>query len=358
MKRLFSILSMMVLSTNLMAQSWVERAEKFDDDFYRTNEAIRIADNLLLYQHTTGAWPKNIDFTKPLNEQEKAVVIQSKSDINESTIDNRATTTEVLYLSHVYQATGNEKYKDAALAGINYLLEAQYDNGGWPQFWPRPKGYYTHITYNDNAMVNVMKLMRDASKRKAPFQYLSDEVAERCKRSFDLGITCILNTQIRQNDTLKVWCAQHDEHTLQPAKARAYELPSFSAAESCGITLLLMGISKPSQAIIDAVEGSVAWLKATQLEGIRVEFFTNEQGKRDRRVVNCPEEESCQPIWARFYTLDTCRPFFCGRDGVVRYNLSEIELERRVGYGWYTDKPREVLKKYEQWKKKLKNRKK
>ncbi len=33
-------------------------------------------------------------------------------------------------------------------------------------------------------------------------------------------------------DRLTVWCAQHDEKTLQPAKARAVELPSLSGLES------------------------------------------------------------------------------------------------------------------------------
>ena len=30
------------------------------------------------------------------------------------------------------------------------LLEAQYDNGGWPQYHPRATGYHKHITFNDN----------------------------------------------------------------------------------------------------------------------------------------------------------------------------------------------------------------
>lgn len=354
MKQVSFLFVLLFFCTNLFAQNWVHQAEEFEDEFYQTPEAIRIADNLLLYQHTTGGWPKNINFMAKLDEEDIKKALEQKDDINQSTIDNRATTTEIIYLSKLYQATNIEKYRKAALDGIDYLLKAQYENGGWPQFWPRPKGYYTHITYNDNAMVNVMKLMRDAAKGKAPFQYLTKETKNRCKESFEKGIECILNTQIRQNDTLTIWCAQHDEHTLEPAKARAYELPSFCSAESSGITLLLMGISKPSQAVIEAIEASVAWFKAHQLNNIRVEFFTNEEGKRDRRVVNCSPEEACEPLWARFYTLDTHRPFFCGRDGIIRYNLSEIEIERRVGYGWYSDKPRELLKKYEQWKKKIK----
>jgi len=42
-------------------------------------------------------------------------------------------------------------------------------------------------------------------------------------------------------------------------------------------------------------------------------------------------------------------PLFCNRDGIIVYSLAEVARERRTGYGWYTDEPREVLKKYPKW---------
>lgn len=56
--------------TNLFAQetvnykekkpykTWVKMAPKLNDEFFKTPEAIRIGDNVLLYQQTTGGWPK------------------------------------------------------------------------------------------------------------------------------------------------------------------------------------------------------------------------------------------------------------------------------------------------------------
>ena len=82
-------------------------------------------------------------------------------------------------------------------------------------------------------------------------------IRERCQAAFDKGVECILNTQIIVDGKPTVWCAQHDEQTLQPASARAYELPSFSGAESVGIVQLLMNIDHPSQRVIDAVKGAV-----------------------------------------------------------------------------------------------------
>ena len=121
-------------------KEWVHLAPKFNDAFFRTEEAQRIGDNVLLYQQVTGGWPKNIYMPAELTEQEYTKAWNAKGDVNQSTIDNNATTTEIQYLARLYQATQKEKYKEGVLKGIQYLLKAQYDNGGWPQFYPRHTG--------------------------------------------------------------------------------------------------------------------------------------------------------------------------------------------------------------------------
>ena len=317
--------------TNLFAQetvnykekkpykTWVKMAPKLNDEFFKTPEAIRIGDNVLLYQQTTGGWPKNIYMPAEL--------------------------------TRLYLATHIEKYRDSALDGIRYILKAQYPNGGWPQFWPRPKGYYTHITYNDNAMVNVMELLREVYEKKAPYEYVPDSICNRARAAFNKGVECILKTQVVLNGKPTVWCAQHDEHTLAPAKARAYELPSLSGQESDEIVILLMSLPNPSQEVINCIENAVEWFKSSKIEGIKKEFFTNDEGKKDYRMVPCTD---CPPLWARFYTLEDNRPFFSDRDGVKKFDISEIGHERRNGYSWYNSDGLKVLKKYEQWKKKNK----
>lgn len=335
-------------------KDWVRIASKLDDSFFDTDEALRIGDNVLLYQHHTGGWPKNIYMPAELSKKERKQVIKEKDNANESTIDNGATSTEIRYLSRLYLASGVEKYKEAAIEGIRYIMKSQYDNGGFPQFWPRPTGYYTHITYNDNAMVNVLKLLRDVYQRKSPYTYAPDALCQEARAAFDKGIECILNTQVRQNGKLTVWCAQHDEHTLQPAKARAYELPSLSGAESDNIVLLLMSLPSPSPRIIAAVEGAVEWFKTNRITGITRQNFTDAEGRKDYRMVPCPQDDyPCPTLWARFYTLEDNRPFFCDRDGVKKFDISEIGHERRNGYSWYNNEGENVLEQYEKWKQRI-----
>ena len=69
-------------------------------------------------------------------------------------------------------------------------------------------------------------------------------------------------------------------------------------------------------------------------------------------------DPTAPPIWARFYEIGTNRPFFCGRDGVKKYSLAEIEHERRIGYAWYTNAPAYLLdKEYPLWRSKYPQKK-
>ncbi|MDP3683856.1 MAG: pectate lyase, partial [Ignavibacteria bacterium] len=259
-------------------------------------------------------------------------------------------------LAKVYAKIKDERYRQAFENSLNYIFKAQYANGGWPQFFPFRKGksvaYASHITYNDNAMVNVMTLLRDIVHEKdiyAPMQ-ISNETRVKAKKAFDKGVECLLRTQIIVDGKPTVWCAQHDEFTLDPAKARSYELASFSGFESVGITLLLMQIKNPSEEIINAVNGAVKWFEKNKIEGIKLVPIDQKGGKPDMIVV---EDKTPHALWARFYDLETGKPFFCDRDGIKKNTLAEIGYNRRSGYSWYTNSPEKVFKKYPEWVKKF-----
>jgi len=329
-------------------KKWPDIIRKNDNAWFASAEAKKIAENVLLYQRNIGGWPKNIQMQQELSPQQQKDLIELKKTAAETTTDNGATCQEMLFMSKMYAQVKDERYKESFLKGLDYLLEAQYDNGGWPQFYPLKKGYYTHITYNDDSMVHILNVMKEISAQSDYYSIKpSKEVIEKTKKSFEKGIDCIIKTQYRQNGVLTAWCAQHDEVTLAPAKARAYELPSLSGKESAKITLLLMSVEKPSPEIITAVQSAKAWFEKTKITNLEEKRVVNDAGKIIEKKMIVTQNAS--PIWARFMELDTNEPFFCDRDGIKKKSLDEIGAERRNGYAWYTDEPKEVLKKYAGW---------
>lgn len=324
-----------------------------DPQFFATPEARRIGEQVLLWQRTTGGWPKNINMVSPMTQAEVQEVLADKDRIDDSTTDNDATTIQIAYLARLYKVGGDERYKNAVIKGINYLLSGQYDNGGWPQFWPEMRDYQIHITYNDDAMVSTMALLRDIAMQKAPFDsdLCDNALRQRLMEAFDKGVKCILATQIVVDGTPTVWCQQHDRETFAPAKARSYELPSFCSQESAAIVQLLMEIPDPSPEVINAVNNAMAWFEKTRLKN-RSFKRVDVDGKSMAMLFENPADDT--PVWARYYDLENCRPFVCGRDGIPHDNLDEIEEERRNGYSWYNDRPALLLPIYEDWKARFK----
>jgi PelA/Pel-15E family pectate lyase len=323
----------------------------YPDDFYGSDESRRIAENVLVYQHDNGGWPKNIDMAQQLSAEEQAKQ-RKRRNVMETLIDNGATYTQIRFLALVHKATGEAKYAEAAQRGIEYLLEAQYENGGWPMIYPIRHGYYQHITFNDGAMIGVMNTLRDASTGKEPFGFVDSDTRERARRAIEKGLDVIFKCQVVVDGRPTAWCAQHDEIDFRPQAARTYELPSLSGYESVGIVEYLMEIDDPSPEVKRAVEDAVAWFEQVKINGLAVRFEREPGARRptDRVVV---EDPSADPIWARFYEIGTNRPMFVGRDGIVHDHLADIERERRVGYAWLGDWPHDLLKKkYPAWHKK------
>jgi PelA/Pel-15E family pectate lyase len=325
----------------------------FSQDNIADHDAV--ADHMLLYQRSVGGWPKHIgeekiDYTKPISEAAKAGLLDDKFR-NDATIDNNATSKEIRYLIKAYKTSGNKNYLQAAENGVRYLLQMQKPNGGFPQFYPDSSLYRGQITYNDNAMINALNVLWDVAYGKAGFDAADARLKAPAKAAIEKGIECILNTQVKVAGKPTVWCAQHDKATLVPVKARAFELASLSGSESIGIVEFLMKVENPSPQVKNAVNSAVQWLDAAKIKGYKTQRIEDKSQPKGEDVVLVKDDAST--IWARFYDLETGKPFFCGRDGVKKASLSEIEYERRTGYAWYGTWPQRLLEKeYPEWKKK------
>lgn len=311
------------------------------DAWFQGEEAARTARNVLSWQASTGGWPKNTDTTS---------AYAGDRDKLQSTFDNGATTDELRFLARLHTAPG---CSNAFMRGLEHILKAQYPNGGWPQFYPPPKEkYHRYITFNDDSMVRLMNFLREVATSNR-YQFVDLPHREAAQRAFDRGIDCILKCQIRVDGTLTAWCAQHDEIDLSPRPARSFELASLSGSESVGLVRLLMSLPKPSREVICAVDSAIAWFDTARINSVRLveQAAPGTVSGKDKTVVVDP---TAKPMWARFYEIESNRPIFCGRNGVKKFSLAEIEYERRNGYAWLGYWPAALLvQEYPAWRKKL-----
>ncbi len=315
MKRLFCILfctfcaSLFLFSQDY--KNWVRHAPRLPDAWFLTDSARLVGANVMAHQIDNGAWPKNVNFFRL---PDSTVVTPG---LNEATVDNGATTTEIRFLMRLFAATGDSLCLESALRGVRYLLSMQYANGGFPQYFPRRDHYHARITFNDDAMISVLRLLLQVSRREAPYTPFPLALSAESAAAVDRGVACILACQYVQDGVRTVWAQQYDEHTLKPAPARAFELAGLASAESAAIVEFLQSVAPDHPEVLPAIDDALAWFRAHRLPDGR---------------------------WARFYTLEDNRPFFCGRDGIMRFSLEEIEEERQKGYSWYNTRPAKLLR--------------
>lgn len=323
---------------------------------YKPTEITSIADNILLFQKDNGGWPKNYDVFAILTDAQKDSVLAHKSSTN-TTFDNGSTYNQIVVLANVYTATGDEKYKTAALKGLDFIIKAQYKNGGWPQYYPIEKdNYSSHITFNDGAFEGIINLLKDIKDGKPEYAFLDKEHRNKIGTAYDKAIDCILKMQINDAGKPTAWCQQYDEVTLQPAWARKFEPPSICNGESADVVLFLMSLQNPSKEVMASVQNAVTWFKESEIPNTRVKTIPAERMETPFRVSTTDRivvtDSAAPPIWTRYYELKTHRPMFCNRDSKIVYSLAEVLRERRDGYSWYTYAPQKVLDQFPAWQKK------
>jgi len=312
---------------------WNAAVLRQSPDWYASAKARVVAAYLMTHQSPEGGWPKNT----PLNSPARADADRSLAN----SFDNQATTLPLAYLARMITATGEPAYSDSFYRGLDYILAAQYPNGGWPQYYPLRGGYHDHVTFNDDAMVNILNLLQSIARGHAPYGFVTDHHRTQAKQALARGTDLILQAQIRQDGRLTVWCAQHDAVTLAPAWGRRFEPPSLSGNESVGIVRFLMSIDSPSAEITAAINGAIGWFDASAIHDHHLEAFTDSAGEADLRLTPVA---GAPPLWARFYDLQTNKPLFMGRDSVPHARLEDIDQERRTGYAYIGPWPRGLMR--------------
>lgn len=310
--------------------------------------ADTIADKMLIYQLPNGGWPKQLK-DKSVVKYEAALTPDLLSrikatDDQHATIDNKATSREINYLIATFGKTKNNKYLLAAERGIDYILQAQYRNGGWPQYYPNKSLYRAEVTYNDDAMINVLNILLNIATQKKGFDVVNQKYVGKATEAVNNGVKCILATQVKQGGKPTIWAAQYDQVSLLPAKARNFEPAALATSESANIVKFLMKLEHPAVAVRQAITHAVNWFAQTKIIGYK--FAPNAEGNK----ALIPEDGAW--LWARFYDLEQNTPVFGDRDNTVKTDVEKLSAERRNGYAWYGNWGTALIQKeYPKWQK-------
>ncbi|MBI5691969.1 MAG: pectate lyase [Verrucomicrobia bacterium] len=328
-----------------------------DQPSYAAGQVDEIAANVLLFQRANGGWPKDYDMLAILNDDQKQR-IRDSHDANDTSFDNHNVFPQVEYLARAFALRGNPAWREACVRGLDFMLGAQYANGGFPQRWPKPSGIGAHITFNDGVMIGILQVLRDAARPAPHFSWLDRERRERARLAVQRGVQCLLRMQVLVDGVPTAWGQQHDARTLAPAPARTFEPACLAPGDTAEIVEFLMGEERPSREVVAAVEAAIAWLRKVGLSGVKVErvpappaeYFRH---KTDFDVVVVPDAKA-PPLWPRMVEIATGRALFADRSGKIAYALAEIDRERRTGSGWFVTSPRRLLETdYPRWRRGL-----
>lgn len=343
-----------------------------EPDFYATPQALGTAVTAISYQLPSGGWSKNLAMDAPRQKGQSWMAdnvskFLGPDDFDQpadpawnyaGTLDNDATNTELQFLARVQAAhpgAEGEPLRRSFLAGIAYLLHAQYPNGGWPQVWPLEGGYHDAVTFNDNAVTESAQTLMDCEEARGNFAFVPAATRRAAASAAARAITLILRAQVVVAGKRTVWAQQQDPLTLVPVAGRNFEPAALSAGESSDVLLFLMGLPHPSPAIEQAIADGIAWLKANAIYG---EAWV---GGRVPRAPGTPPPATpptprhlearpgAGPLWPRYTSLTTGKPVFGDRDKTIHDNVEDLSIERRNGYAWYSPGPKAALDAYDNY---------
>ena len=290
-------------------------------DIYRASgeecflEYAKQAANVLVYgQHPKGGWHYFIDFKKQgldtwYRDTASRFIVgweEFRHYYGNCTFDDNVTQGATLFLLHLYMETLDPAYLGPVRKALDFILESQYPNGGWPQRYPLRfefahdglPDYTSFYTLNDGAMNNIIDVLLTAYRLLGNEEYL-----EAARRGGDFFM-------ISQGpEGHAAWTDQFDM-TLHPATGRTHEPASFQARytmstiEELEKLFLFTGDRRYLRPIPQALD----WLESVILE-------IDDRGR---------------PVFANAYDPESNYP-------IIRETLPELTEEGYMKYSYRVD---------------------
>ena len=327
-----------------------EYSDKTDYSQSEISSALKAADNEITWQLDCGGWDKDYSTHKSRkwNGTESKITKGwwNAEGTPLGTIDNDATYSEMADIALAYALSGEQKYKDSFDKALDFIRDLQYESGGFAQVYPRRNNYSDNVTFNDDAMINVLIMLEKIEDKRFPYNtgLISEETRLEISGMIDKAIDYILKAQLTVAGETSAWCAQHHPTTYEPVQARAYEHPSVSGSESIGIIKFLLNQQDIPEAVA-AAEAAIKWFDDHKSENTAYNAYSTTDYDGDGKI-DYFYYKAGSTLWYRFYDLTTGVGFFADIDGSKHWDISEISYERRTGYSWAGNWPSKIITPY------------
>ncbi|CAN5411896.1 pectate lyase [soil metagenome] len=238
-----------------------------DEQFY--DAAKSAADALVRGQHPRGGWNYVIDTAgEDTLKAWYAAYGHTAWRLEEyhryygnATFDDAGTAEASQLLLRLYLEKREEKYRAPLDKAIQFVLDAQYANGGWPQRFPFVENggvhghadYTPYITFNDDVAGENIEFLLYAH------QALGSNDA-RLVDAIERGMDIYVRTQ--QPMPQPAWGLQHFPDTLKPAPARTIEPQAFATHTTGTNIRSMIGFYKLTgdRKFIDRLPEALDWL--------------------------------------------------------------------------------------------------
>ncbi|MBU0584782.1 MAG: glycosyltransferase family 39 protein [Alphaproteobacteria bacterium] len=180
---------------------------------------------------------------------------------------------------------------------LDFSVNAQLENGAWPQSLVARPGYHEFATLNDDTTTGMMRVLIAAHARLGNDAYL--DAARR-------GGEFLLRAQ---GGGGQQGFAQQYTASLEIAPARKFEPAAYSSLETGYAINALIDLYRATGdgRYLEAAQSAAGWLEASQ---------------------TAPDE------WARLYEIGSNKPIFADRKGNVTYDLSDLPVAEQTSYRW------------------------
>ncbi|UKM63811.1 pectate lyase [Flavobacteriaceae bacterium GSB9] len=242
-----------------------------------------------------------------------------------STFDDDVTSDAARFLLRMYLEKMDPTYKPALDKAIQFILNSQYPNGGWPQRYPlrfdfEKQGfpdYTSFYTFNDDVIWENINFLTQCYLVLGEARFLKP-------------IYKGMNFYKISQDSCGAW-GQQINMEMKAASARTYEPEAFLPSATCENALLLIRFYKitGNKKFLEGVPKAIKWLEENMLPEEKREGHRTHPTFVDAKT-NKPiyvHRKGSNVKYGRYYTDDDDKNLLAHYYGKAHVRLTELKYE-------------------------------